>query len=121
MAKILIAEDDLKLRAVLARFVAPGNEVFEAKDGAEALAMAREHQPDIVLLDIYMPKTDGVTILKELVPEMPRTGFLVVTGNEDDRVAQECLEYGAFDYITKPINYDELRETIEARLKGVGR
>jgi CheY-like chemotaxis protein len=118
MVKVLIADDDPETRAVLGRFLKAFDcEISEAADGEMALQLARSLRPDIVLLDIYMPKTDGVSVLKELAAEMPGTRFIMVTGNEDEGVARECLELGAFDYVTKPINLDILEEIIERRLQ----
>ena len=117
MTRILIADDDPEMRAVLNRSLSALNwAISEANDGTATLEQARALRPDIVLLDIYMPKKDGVSVLKELSPEMPGTGFIMITGNEDEEVARECLQLGAFDYVTKPINMDVLRKTIEPRL-----
>jgi CheY-like chemotaxis protein len=117
MAKILIIDDDPGTRTVLRGFLSElACETLEAGDGAEALVLARASRPDIILLDIYMPKKDGVAVLKELAPEMPATGFMMITGNEDEDVARECLEFGAFDYISKPLNLAVLGEAIKARL-----
>ncbi|OGR50370.1 MAG: hypothetical protein A2X33_07200 [Elusimicrobia bacterium GWA2_51_34] len=114
---VLIADDDPETRAVLRRFLATLDcETIEAEDGPAALELARARRPDIVLLDVFMPKKNGVDVLKELAPEMPRTGFIMVTGNEDEEVARECLESGAFDYVSKPVNIDVLGNTIKARL-----
>ncbi|OGR68368.1 MAG: hypothetical protein A2081_02125 [Elusimicrobia bacterium GWC2_61_19] len=118
MTKILIADDDPEMRAVLNRSLSALNwEISEANDGAAALERARALRPDIVLLDINMPEKDGVSVLKELSPEMPGTGFIMITGNEDEAIARECLQLGAFDYVTKPISLDILRKTIGRRLR----
>ena len=117
MAKILMIDDDAAQRAILQRFLSPlAYEVLEAGGGAEALELARARRPDIVLLDIYMPGKNGVEVLKELAPEMPKTGFIMITGNEDEEVARDCLKFGAFDYISKPIDLHTLEKTIKARL-----
>ncbi|HAT73057.1 MAG TPA: hypothetical protein DCS63_09605 [Elusimicrobia bacterium] len=117
-AGILIADDDPEIRAVLRRsLAAPDRKILEAADGAATLELARAARPAIILLDIYMPERDGVSVLKELAPEMPGTGFIMITGNEDEEVARECLEFGAFDYITKPINLDILQKIIKRRLR----
>ncbi|HOW88859.1 MAG TPA: response regulator [Elusimicrobiales bacterium] len=114
---LLIADDDAEIRTVLRRFLGPlFREVFEAADGAEALRLARAKKPDLVLLDINMPGVSGVSVLHELVPDMPGTGFMMITGNEDEAVARECLESGAFDYVSKPINLDALGTAVKARL-----
>lgn len=118
MAKILIADDDPEIRAVLRRsLAAPDREILEAADGEATMELARAARPAIVLLDIYMPKKDGVSVLKELAQEIPGTGFIMITGNEDKEVARECLELGAFDYVTKPINMDVLQKIIKKRLR----
>ena len=102
---ILIADDDASLRNVMSRSLThAGYEVLQAEDGERAVQICREHRPDIVLLDIYMPKKNGLKVLEELAGEMPRTGFLVLTGNEDEEMARACLKMGAFDYICKPVD-----------------
>ncbi|MBU2573431.1 MAG: response regulator [Elusimicrobia bacterium] len=116
-ALVLLADDDPAIRAVLRRFLASLScEVLEAEDGAAALELARARKPDIVLLDISMPKKTGVEALKELLPEMPGTGFMMISGNDDEETARECLRLGAFDYVSKPINLAALGELIKARL-----
>ncbi|PIU17960.1 MAG: hypothetical protein COT18_11495 [Elusimicrobia bacterium CG08_land_8_20_14_0_20_59_10] len=114
---VLIADDDAELRKVLRRCLAAlACEIIEAENGVEALALARARKPDIVLLDIEMPGRNGVEVLKELAPEMTGTGFMMITGNEDEELARQCLELGAFDYISKPVSLDTLGEIIKARL-----
>ncbi len=114
---LLIADDDEVTRALLRRFFSPlFREILEAGDGVEALALARARRPALVLLDIDMPRKNGVSVLHELVPELPETGFMMITGNEDEEVARECLRSGAFDYVSKPINLEALGTSIKARL-----
>ncbi len=114
---LLIADDDAATRAILRRFFTPlFREILEAGDGAEALELARSRRPALVLLDIDMPRQNGVLVLRELAPEMPETGFMMITGNEDEEVARECLRSGAFDYVSKPINLETLGTAIKAWL-----
>lgn len=116
-ALILVADDDEAILGVLSRsLAAEGYRVITAKDGETALNLSREQKPDLILLDISMPKKNGLEVLKELAPELPRTGFMMITGNEDEQVAKTCLEMGAFDYIPKPMNLQALMKVIEARL-----
>jgi CheY-like chemotaxis protein len=118
MAKVLIADDEPETRAVLRRFLKAFDcETLEANDGEAALRSARSLRPDVVLLDIYMPKKDGIEVLKELAAEKSAARFVMVTGNEDEQVARECLELGAFDYVTKPIDLAILGEILESRLQ----
>ncbi len=110
---ILIADDDASLRNVMSRSLTrSGYEVLQAEDGEHAVQVCREHRPDIVLLDIYMPKKNGLKVLEELAGEMPCTGFLVLTGNEDEEMARACLKMGAFDYLPKPIDPATLERII---------
>lgn len=114
---VLVAEDDAKERAVLARFLlSAGHKVLEAADGREAVDLALERAPDIVLLDIAMPEKNGIEVLKELAPGLPSAGFIMVTGNADEEIARSCLQLGAFDYISKPVDLEVLTRTINARL-----
>ncbi len=114
---LLAADDDPAMLNVLLRFLSSqGYEVVAAADGEETLRLARERRPDLVLLDILMPKKDGIEVLRELAPEMPRAGFVMITGNDDEEVAKACLELGAFDYVQKPVNLELLGNIIKARL-----
>jgi len=114
---VLIADDDPDTRTVLRRFLSSLSYVtLEAENGAAALELARAHKPDIVLLDIIMPKRNGFEVLLELAPEMPGTGFLMTTGNEDEELARECLKNGAFDYMSKPLNLAALSILLRSRI-----
>lgn len=114
---ILVADDDQETRTVLRRyFSSQAFEILEAGDGLEALELARARKPDIVLLDISMPKKDGIEVLKELAPELPGTGFMMITGNEDEELARSCLDFGAFDYVSKPLNLESLGGIVKARM-----
>lgn len=114
---LLAADDDLAILNVLSRFLkSMGFEVITAEDGEAAVRLARERKPDIVLLDILMPKKDGIEVLKELAVEMPEKGFIMITGNEDEDVARACLKLGAFDYIEKPVNLELLGNILKARM-----
>lgn len=119
---VLVVDDDRDLSEVLGyALAAEGYEVLFAEDGERGIAIARRCRPDIVLLDIAMPKKDGVHVLKELVPEMPSTGFLMLTSNGDEEVARACIRIGAFDYITKPPIIATLKTVIRARLLCCGK
>ena len=115
---ILVADDDASLRIMVNRsLTASGYAVIQAEDGERAVQLCRERRPDIVLLDIFMPKKDGLKVLEELADEMPDTGFLVLTGNEDEEVARACLKMGAFDYISKPFDPETLKTIIRDHLQ----
>jgi len=114
---ILVADDDPAIRQVLARFlIEAGYAVLTAEDGPTAERLAREKKPDILLLDIFMPGKDGMEVLKDVRPDLPEMGIMMITGNEDEEIARACLKLGAFDYVPKPLNMEALEKTIKARL-----
>lgn len=112
---VLMADDDAALADTVKRFLAScGYEVILAGDGWRALDSARARRPDAVLLDIGMPGMDGVEILRHLVPEMPGTGFIMLSGNEDENVAKACLKIGALAYLSKPADLVKLESLISS-------
>lgn len=118
-AKILLADDDELIVDVLQRQLEyEGFEVIPAFDGATALALARRHQPDLLLLDVMMPRRTGFEVCQEFRRES-HAPILMVTarGEEIDHVLG--LELGADDYIVKPFKFRELVARIRANLRRV--
>lgn len=114
---VLLAEDDDETRRLLAQFLKTiGCSVLEAADGDSAEALARAHRPDIVVLDINMPGKTGPEVLYALAKDLPDTGFIMASGVDDETIARECLERGAFDYFRKPVNLEAFERAIRGRL-----
>lgn len=116
-AKILVVEDEDRIRQFLQRGLTfEGYRVEAAADGQEALDLAREDPPDLVLLDIMLPGLDGVEVCRRLrsAGEVP---ILMLTAKEaiEDRVAG--LDAGADDYLVKPFAFDELLARVRALLR----
>jgi two-component system copper resistance phosphate regulon response regulator CusR len=116
--RILIAEDD----TALAGFVRKGLEaehyaVDVSNDGEQARALATELDYDLLVLDLNLPRLDGVNILRRVRPEKPKLPILVLTARArvDDRVM--CLDAGADDYVVKPFSFSELSARIRALLR----
>lgn len=115
--RILIVDDDLHIRRLLQGTLnRAGYEPIEAKTAAEALAMARSAQPDVILLDLGLPDRDGL----EIVPLLRRIGsapILVVSARDatDQKVA--ALDLGAHDYVTKPFDSEEVLARLRASLR----
>src|SRR5580765_432601 len=109
MLKVLVVEDEQDLCELIAEtLIDDGYEVVRAKDGAEAMAAASAAPFDVVLADMRLPKIDGLTLFRRLREERPDTDVIVMTGNAAVSDAVAVLKEGAFDYLTKPINLDEL-------------
>ncbi len=118
--QILIADDEKDLTWALWHALSnEGYQVLTAHDGAEALRMAVEHRPDLVLLDIVMPILDGLQVCRELrrSPELAKVPILFMTERTaiEDRVLG--LDQGADDYLTKPFDLRELRARVRALLR----
>ena len=121
-ALVLVAEDSLVVRALLRRQLEEyGHRVVEAGDGEEALALCRQHEPDVILLDVEMPKLDGHGVLAALraSPELADTPVVFLTARATTEDIVEGLRLGAHDYLRKPFEPAELlaRVSAAARVK----
>ncbi len=116
--RILIVEDDASIRGVLTRgLTEEGFAVDQAVDGAEGLAKASDPAYDIVVLDLFLPRKDGLLVLQELRHKGVTTPVLVLTAR--DAVADRIrgLDSGADDYLVKPFAFEELLARIRALLR----
>lgn len=112
---ILTADDDPQLLRLIAHTLAfEGYDVLTASDGKQALEHIEQHQPDLVLLDVIMPKMDGLEVC-QLVREYSTVPIIIVTGREQDKV--RGLDLGADDYLTKPFSVDELLARVAVVLR----
>jgi two-component system response regulator MprA len=116
--RILVVDDDAKIRTVVRRGLAfEGYRVVEAGSGEEGLEKAREHLPDLVILDVMMPGMDGLEVTRRLRSSGDEIAILMLTARDEvkDRVAG--LENGADDYLVKPFNFEELLARVHALLR----
>jgi len=117
---ILIVDDNEVNRDILAtRLDAHGYKLLQAADGEEALAVAREHRPDLLLLDIMMPKIDGIEVCRQLKQDasLPFMPIILVTAKTDTRDVVAGLEAGADEYLTKPIDQGALVARVRSVLR----
>jgi DNA-binding response OmpR family regulator len=122
MSRILIIEDELPMRTALKDCLeAEGHRTLTAADGEAGLERALEEKPDLILLDIMMPRLDGYAVCAELRRLSNPVPILMLTakGHVDDRVAG--LDAGADDYLVKPFSTDELLARVRAMLRRVRR
>ena len=119
MAKIMIADDSDAIRLVLQDILSIGGHevVAEAQNGAEAVEKYSKINPDVLLLDLAMPKKDGLTVIKEIMPSHPNAKIIVITASDNQNIINECLENGAKSFISKPFDFDYVLNLITKTLK----
>jgi DNA-binding NarL/FixJ family response regulator len=119
--KVLIVDDQRVVRDGLVTIVAslPGVAVVgAAADGSEAVSMAEEHRPDVVLMDLRMPRMDGVEATANIRARLPGTQVVVLTTYADDESVVSALSAGAIGYLTKDAGRDDIRRALEAAAAG---
>ena len=113
--RVLVADDHRLFRTGLARMLAsdPRFEVIgEAKDGGEAIEMALEHKPDVVLMDLQMPRVTGVEAVKRLKADAPDVRTVVVSAFAEGSMIAEAMESGATGYVSKDVELEEVAAKI---------
>lgn len=117
--KILVVDDEKPIVEILKLNLQKENyEVYEAYDGEEALLKAKTVQPDLILLDVMLPKIDGFTVCRK-IRETSSVPILMLTAREEEVDKVLGLELGADDYITKPFSVRELMARIKANMRRV--
>lgn len=115
--KILIVDDEkLLVKGIKFNFEQEGFEVETAYDGEEALKLARDKSIDIIILDLMLPKIDGLSVCQK-IRDFSRVPIIMLTAKTDDMDKILGLEYGADDYLTKPFNILELKARVKAILR----
>ena len=119
--RILIAEDQQLIRRAFAKILElePDIRVIgQAADGAEAIDLARRHRPDIVLMDLQMPRVSGIQATQRIVAEFPATQVVVLTTFDTDELVFEAIGAGAQAYLLKDATETEILETIRRVHRG---
>ena len=115
---VLIADDETGVREAFRMILKDKYNLFLYDNGEEALNCARNHRIDVALVDIKMPKMDGLELLKKIKTIDHDIQVIMVTGYATLDTAIEAMRFGAFDYIKKPFDKDELEKLVE---KGIDR
>ncbi len=121
MNRLVIAEDHAILREGLRSLLSsdPGLQVVaEARDGHEAIAVVEKHRPDLILLDLSMPRMNGMDAIGEISRRFPETRILVLTVHKTEEYIQAALQAGASGYVLKDAAYAELIHAIRSILDG---
>jgi two-component system, NtrC family, response regulator AtoC len=118
MNKILIVDDELNMRVVLSAMLKKeGYDVSAAANGLEALKILRQEDVDVVVTDLKMPQLDGMGLLERVVDQYAATPVIIITAHGTVATAVDALKKGAFDYITKPFEQDDLKNVISKAIK----
>ena len=112
--RLLIVDDSNMIRSRISRVVQNGGMahvalVGLARNGAEALRIAKATEPDVVTMDLTMPEMDGIECITQMLRVLPRTNILVVSALSDKSTAIQALRLGARGFVAKPFSDDELR------------
>ncbi|MCR4428076.1 MAG: sigma-54 dependent transcriptional regulator [Caldiserica bacterium] len=112
--KVLVADDEPSVRELLKNILEDSgvSEILEAEDGQKALSLIKSEAPDLVFLDIKMPRTDGMSVLRELSGEGKIPRIIVITAFGDFSTALQAMGLGAFDYLNKPFNIEEIKNQV---------
>ena len=119
MAKLLVVDDEEAIRRLIRLNLMDSYEVIDTGEPEQALALALEHKPDAILLDLRMPRYSGFELLQtftsfsatQLIP------VFVISGEAGSKTKEFCRDLGVVDYFEKPVDFDALRQSLEAFLK----
>jgi putative PEP-CTERM system response regulator len=113
---VLVVDDEVGARESLKMILKNDYEVFLAKNAEEAFLQIRGHSPDVILLDIILPDLDGLKVLEKIKQSEPDVIVIMITATKTVKTAVEAMKLGAYDYVTKPFDIDELRLIINRAL-----
>jgi DNA-binding NarL/FixJ family response regulator len=118
--RVMLVDDHALVRAAVRQAIsAPDVElVAEASSAEEALLLAPEVRPDVLLLDIDLPGMDGVALVRELAPRLPETRIVMLTVSSSDRHLMDAMRYGACGYLTKDLAPDALLRSVRSAYAG---
>ena len=116
--KVLIVDDALIIRKRIREIAEQSgwNVVGEATNGEEAVTLYAKEMPDLVTMDIVMPKLDGVNALKQLIESDPLARVVMISAVDQKEKLAECIQAGAIDFIVKPFNKSRLRDFFDKYL-----
>ena len=112
--KILVVDDEAAIRYSLRELLTDAeNDVTEAEHGPAALTILSEQGVDLVISDLRMPGMDGLELLEQVRRDHPHALFILMTAYGDERTAVQALQMGAFHYVPKPFDNDEIRAVVQ--------
>ncbi|MDH2906869.1 MAG: response regulator [Candidatus Nitrosotalea sp.] len=123
MVNVMVVDDSDAIRMVLKDILVIGQHklVAELASGIGALEEYTKTKPDIVLLDMAMPKKDGLTALKEIIAYDPKAKVIMISASDNQETVKECTKAGASTYVLKPFNFQEVLKIINSVTKSQSR
>ena len=116
--QVLVVDDEDAIRQALERFITRlGHKAVMARDGVSALERVAQHRFDLMLCDVRMPGVSGVELVPKVLERDPDVAILMLTAVDEPRTAVECLKLGAYDYLIKPVDLDELELAMRTALR----
>lgn len=117
--RVLLIDDEARVRTSLKMVLEPSYDILQAADAQEGLDVFRKEGPDLVLLDVILPGTDGLAVLQTLRSESKMVPVIMLTGTKSVKTAVDAMKLGAADYLSKPFDVDELRIVIDRALNSL--
>ena len=114
--RVLLIDDEARVRVSLKTVLEPTYEIIQAADAQEGLDLFRKEAPHLVLLDVILPGTDGLSVLQTLRAESRTAPIIMLTGTKSVKTAVDAMKFGAADYLSKPFDVEELRLIVERAL-----
>lgn len=121
VSKILIVDDSAFMRIIIKNILAQNgfNDILEARDGLEGVEVFQMYSPDLVLMDIVMPRMDGIEALGRIMSSDKEADVVMLTAVGQEEMRDECMRLGAMDYIVKPFEEKRVMKVLH-RLMGFG-
>jgi DNA-binding NtrC family response regulator len=116
---LLAVDDEVGVRESLKMVFSKEYRLLEAASVDAAILQVQEERPQIVLLDILMPKTDGIEILRQIKMIHPSCEVIMLTGVNSQQLAAKAMDFGAFDFIGKPFDVVDLRQKVKKALESL--
>ncbi len=113
MPRVLIVDDEPDAVELLKEFLAAkGYDTLTASNGEDALRLVKAERPHLILLDVRMPKMNGLEVLRRVRQIDQEVGVIIVTAVDEEETGRQALKLGAFDYIVKPLDLDYLERSL---------
>ena len=112
--KLLLVDDEKEFIQTLSERLKMRNlESNTVFDGEQAISFVKENEPDVIVLDIKMPGINGIEVLRQVKKAYPEIQVIILTGHGTDKDKEKAGDYGAFDYLEKPVDVDKLADRIK--------